>query len=180
MKDNNFAVLIKLALCPGSPEESEICSKCPFHNTSEGGCANKLKEYCINLLSEEEKPKEEPCKTNLTRRVTETIHHIGVPAHIKGYNYLREAIILAVKDKSMIERITKMLYPEIAKTFNTTTSRVERAIRHAIEVAWERGDLDVLHQYFGYTVSSTKGKPTNSEFIALIADKIRLEMNVTV
>ena len=108
--------------------------------------------------------------------VTSIIHEIGVPAHIKGYQYLREAIILAVEDMDVINAITKVLYPQVAKTFQTTPSRVERAIRHAIEVAWDRGDLDTLQRFFGYTVSNTKGKPTNSEFIALIADKLQLQL----
>ena len=108
--------------------------------------------------------------------VTGIIHEIGVPAHIKGYQYLREAIIIAVNDMDVINAITKVLYPQVAKTFGTTPSRVERAIRHAIEVAWDRGDLDTLQRFFGYTVSNTKGKPTNSEFIALIADKLQLQM----
>ena len=108
--------------------------------------------------------------------VTNIIHEIGVPAHIKGYQYLREAIILAVEDMDVINAITKVLYPQVAKTFQTTPSRVERAIRHAIEVAWDRGDLDTLQRFFGYTVSNTKGKPTNSEFIALIADKLQLQL----
>ena len=107
--------------------------------------------------------------------VTGIIHEIGVPAHIKGYQYLREAIIIAVNDMDVINAITKVLYPQVAKTFQTTPSRVERAIRHAIEVAWDRGDLDTLQRIFGYTVSNTKGKPTNSEFIAMIADRIRLQ-----
>ena len=108
--------------------------------------------------------------------VTSIIHEIGVPAHIKGYQYLREAIIIAVGDMDVINAITKVLYPQVAKTFQTTPSRVERAIRHAIEVAWDRGDLDTLQRFFGYTVSNTKGKPTNSEFIALIADKLQLQL----
>ena len=108
--------------------------------------------------------------------VTGIIHEIGVPAHIKGYQYLREAIIIAVNDMDVINAITKVLYPQVAKTFQTTPSRVERAIRHAIEVAWDRGDLDTLQRFFGYTVSNTKGKPTNSEFIALIADKLQLQL----
>lgn len=107
--------------------------------------------------------------------VTEVIHEIGVPAHIKGYQYLREAIVLTVKDPEMINGVTKILYPAVAKKFSTTPSRVERAIRHAIEVAWDRGDVEVLQRYFGYTVSGAKGKPTNSEFIALIADKLTLQ-----
>ncbi len=113
---------------------------------------------------------------NIETLVTSIIHEIGVPAHIKGYQYLREAIIIAVGDMDVINAITKVLYPQVAKTFGTTPSRVERAIRHAIEVAWDRGDLDTLQRFFGYTVSNTKGKPTNSEFIALIADKLQLQL----
>ena len=115
-------------------------------------------------------------KTSIETMVTGIIHEIGVPAHIKGYQYLREAIIIAVNDMDVINAITKVLYPQVAKTFQTTPSRVERAIRHAIEVAWDRGDLDTLQRFFGYTVSNTKGKPTNSEFIALIADKLQLQL----
>ena len=107
--------------------------------------------------------------------VTAIIHDVGVPAHIKGYQYLREAILLAVADMDVINAVTKVLYPEVAKRFNTTASRVERAIRHAIEVAWDRGDLETLQKYFGYTVSNVKGKPTNSEFIAMIADRLQLQ-----
>ena len=106
--------------------------------------------------------------------VTEVIHEIGVPAHIKGYQYLREAIVITVGDMDAINAVTKVLYPAVAKKFNTTPSRVERAIRHAIEVAWDRGDLETLQKYFGYTVNSIKGKPTNSEFIAMIADSLTL------
>ena len=115
-------------------------------------------------------------KQSIEAMVTSIIHEIGVPAHIKGYQYLREAIIIAVGDMDVINAITKVLYPQLAKTFQTTPSRVERAIRHAIEVAWDRGDLDTLQRFFGYTVSNTKGKPTNSEFIALIADKLQLQL----
>ena len=115
-------------------------------------------------------------KTGIESMVTGIIHQIGVPAHIKGYQYLREAIIIAVNDMDVINAITKVLYPQVAKAFQTTPSRVERAIRHAIEVAWDRGDLDTLQRFFGYTVSNTKGKPTNSEFIALIADKLQLQL----
>ena len=120
--------------------------------------------------------KRRPDKTGIETMVTGIIHEIGVPAHIKGYQYLREAIIIAVNDMDVINAITKVLYPQVAKTFQTTPSRVERAIRHAIEVAWDRGDLDTLQRFFGYTVSNTKGKPTNSEFIALIADKLQLQL----
>ena len=111
---------------------------------------------------------------SLESSVTAIIHDIGVPAHIKGYQYLREAIIMAVEDMDVINAVTKILYPEVAKKFGTTASRVERAIRHAIEVAWDRGDLETLQKYFGYTVSNAKGKPTNSEFIAMIADRLQL------
>lgn len=112
--------------------------------------------------------------------VTDVIHQIGVPAHIKGYHYLRESIILSVNNTEMINSITKQLYPTVAKTFNTTSSRVERAIRHAIEVAWDRGDLDILNGFFGYTIHNGRGKPTNSEFIAMISDKLRLKIKSVV
>lgn len=112
---------------------------------------------------------------DLEKDVTDMIHEIGVPAHIKGYQYLREAIMMSVEDNSMLSSITKVLYPTIAKRFQTTPSRVERAIRHAIEVAWSRGKMETLDGLFGYTVNTGKGKPTNSEFIALIADRIRLQ-----
>lgn len=110
--------------------------------------------------------------------ITDIIHQIGVPAHIKGYHYLREAITLAVNDSQIINSVTKLLYPTVAKKYQTTSSRVERAIRHAIEVAWDRGDVDVLNSYFGYTIHNGRGKPTNSEFIAMIADKLRLRMKM--
>ncbi len=112
---------------------------------------------------------------DLEAMVTDVIHEIGVPAHIKGYQYLREAIILTINDMEMINAVTKVLYPAVAKKFGTTPSRVERAIRHAIEVAWDRGDIEVLQKFFGYTVSNIKGKPTNSEFIAMIADSLTLK-----
>ncbi|MEF9970660.1 MAG: sporulation transcription factor Spo0A, partial [Ruthenibacterium sp.] len=112
---------------------------------------------------------------SLEMAVTAIIHDIGVPAHIKGYQYLRVAISLAVDDMEIINAVTKVLYPTVAKKFGTTPSRVERAIRHAIEVAWDRGDLETLQKYFGYTVSNAKGKPTNSEFIAMIADRLQLQ-----
>ncbi len=108
--------------------------------------------------------------------VTEIIHQIGVPAHIKGYGYLRQSILLSVDDPEMINHITKLLYPTVAKLNSTTSSRVERAIRHAIEVAWDRGDVDTLNSYFGYTIHNGRGKPTNSEFIAMIADRLRMQI----
>ena len=112
---------------------------------------------------------------DLEKDVTDMIHEIGVPAHIKGYQYLRDAIVMSVNDMDMLNSITKILYPTIAKKYQTTSSRVERAIRHAIEVAWSRGKMDTIDEMFGYTIHNGKGKPTNSEFIALITDRIRLE-----
>ena len=118
---------------------------------------------------------EEYGERNLEADVTEIIHEIGVPAHIKGYQYLRDAIVMSVNDMDMLNSITKVLYPTIAKKYQTTSSRVERAIRHAIEVAWSRGKMDTIDEMFGYTIHNGKGKPTNSEFIALITDRIRLQ-----
>ena len=115
-------------------------------------------------------------RSDLEVMISEIMHQVGVPAHIKGYQYLREAIILSIEDTEMISSVTKVLYPTVAKTFKTTPSRVERAIRHAIEVAWDRGDVDVLSSYFGYTIQNQRGKPTNSEFIAMISDKLRLKL----
>ncbi|MDR1463726.1 MAG: sporulation transcription factor Spo0A [Oscillospiraceae bacterium] len=114
--------------------------------------------------------------TDLEVMVSEIMHQVGVPAHIKGYLYLREAILLSIRNAEMISSVTKVLYPTVAKTYKTTSSRVERAIRHAIEVAWDRGDVDVLSSYFGYTIQNARGKPTNSEFIAMISDKMRLKL----
>ncbi len=108
-------------------------------------------------------------------QVTKIIHQIGIPAHIKGYQYLRTAILMTIRDNEIINSVTKVLYPSVAKKYQTTTSRVERAIRHAIEVAWDRGDIDTLNSYFGYTIQNSRGKPTNSEFIAMIADNLRLK-----
>ena len=130
-----------------------------------------------SIRGEEENAVAAPEEKNydLEQDVTDMIHEIGVPAHIKGYQYLREAIMMSVEDSEMMGSITKILYPTIAKKYRTTASRVERAIRHAIEVAWNRGRMETLDDMFGYTINTGKGKPTNSEFIALIADKIRLK-----
>ncbi len=119
--------------------------------------------------------KREYMRQNLENDVTRLLHEIGIPAHIKGYQYLRDAIVISVAEEEILVSVTKVLYPAIAKKHNTTSSRVERAIRHAIEVAWTRGRLDTIHELFGYTVNNGKGKPTNSEFIALVSDKIRLD-----
>ena len=172
-----------------SPEEmprsivvSAFCSQRTVAEAMESGVYFFLPKPCNeeSLLehmrqacrTEEEKVDFAPA---LEGMVTGIIHEIGVPAHIKGYQYLREAIMIAVEDMEVINAVTKILYPEVAKRFATTPSRVERAIRHAIEVAWDRGDLETLQKYFGYTVNSAKGKPTNSEFIAMIADRLQLQ-----
>ena len=115
---------------------------------------------------------------DMETQVTRIIHQIGVPAHIKGYQYLRTAILMTISDSDVINSVTKILYPTVAKKYQTTTSRVERAIRHAIEVAWDRGDVDTLNSYFGYTIQNSRGKPTNSEFIAMIADNLRLKYKI--
>ena len=140
-----------------------------FKPVEENALLDRMRALFSRDLPEERHPVE------LKNLVTSVIHEIGVPAHIKGYQYLREAIMIAVDDMDVINAVTKVLYPEVAKRFGTTPSRVERAIRHAIEVAWDRGDLETLQKYFGYTVSNAKGKPTNSEFIAMIADRLVLE-----
>ena len=152
----------------------------PFDNEM---ILNRIKHFRDNRTrrpGEIRKPEKQDFSVELKNRnlemdVTSIIHEIGVPAHIKGYQYLRDAIIMSVEDMEMLNSITKILYPTIAKKHQTTPSRVERAIRHAIEVAWSRGKMDTIDELFGYTVSTGKGKPTNSEFVALIADKIRLE-----
>ena len=133
-------------------------------------------EHLISLAEKSEKQLHGP---GLEELVTSIIHEVGVPAHIKGYQYVREAIMITVENMDVINSVTKVLYPEVAKRYHTPPSRVERAIRHAIEVAWDRGDLETLQRFFGYTVSNAKGKPTNSEFIAMISDRIRLKMKIT-
>ena len=138
-----------------------------------------IKPFDVDVLAERMAqltalPPAENKASNLELIITNILHEIGVPAHIKGYQYVREAIVLTIKDVSMIHAVTKVLYPTVARRHNTTPSCVERAIRHAIEVAWNRGDLDALQRLFGYTVSNTRGKPTNSEFIAMIADQLSI------
>ena len=162
--DREFQIMITV---PGVKQEAR-----------ESGTADTLqngKSMNGNLAGNARKESVKPAVVHdLEQDVTNMIHEIGVPAHIKGYQYLREAIMMSVEDQSMISSITKILYPTIAKRFQTTPSRVERAIRHAIEVAWSRGRMETLDALFGYTIDTGKGKPTNSEFIALIADRIRL------
>lgn len=152
----------------------------PFDNDMVIGQIKLIRDRNMQKTNETKKTNayekyQEPVQRDLEADVTDIIHEIGVPAHIKGYQYLREAIMMSVNDIEMLNSITKILYPTIAKKFQTTPSRVERAIRHAIEVAWSRGKMDTIDELFGYTINNGKGKPTNSEFIALIADKIRLE-----
>lgn len=122
---------------------------------------------------------EEFNKNNLEAMVTDVILTLGVPAHVKGYHYIRQSIMLSINDPAMINSITKLLYPTVAKIYATTPSRVERAIRHAIEIAWDRGDVDTLNSYFGYTINVGRGKPTNSEFVAMISDKLRLKIKLS-
>ena len=175
---NGLKAALKISQCPGNPEESMVCLSCPYVSCPD--CSKALKKNNAETLQlavlELDTPAEKPSGVTAYARITEILHNLGVPAHIKGYQYLREAILVTVNDPDLINSITKTLYPQVAKTFQTTPSRVERAIRHAIEVAWDRGDLDTLQRFFGYTVSNTKGKPTNSEFIALIADKLQLQL----
>ncbi len=146
--------------------------------------ANDMTERILSLCRKRtaDLPRIDPRQAGggtLEIRVTDIIHQIGVPAHIKGYQYLRDAILMAIEDESIINAVTKRLYPAVAKKHMTTSSRVERAIRHAIEVAWDRGDVDVLNAYFGYTIHNGRGKPTNSEFIAMISDKFRLQLKIS-
>ena len=152
---------------------AELCLRKPYNMES-------LCEHINSLAKSRElvgvTPDNSDDKTpDIETQVTKIIHQIGVPAHIKGYQYLRTAILLTVNDSDIINSVTKILYPSVAKKYQTTTSRVERAIRHAIEVAWDRGDVDTLNSYFGYTIQNNRGKPTNSEFIAMIADNLRLK-----
>ena len=164
---------------------SAFCREQMVSAAANAGAAAFLSKPCTGaavlenmrmLLGVEEES--EPHAAALEKSVTAIIHEVGVPAHIKGYQYVREAIMITVEDMEVINSVTKVLYPEVAARFATTPSRVERAIRHAIEVAWDRGDLETLQKYFGYTVNGAKGKPTNSEFIAMISDRIRLQMRV--
>lgn len=150
----------------------------PFHNDTVIQRIKSTKKKTRQEVRVEEVQERMPERKeeNLEKMVTDMIHEIGIPAHIKGYHYLRDSILMAIDDMDVLNAITKVLYPTVAKKHQTTSSRVERAIRHAIEVAWSRGKLDTLEELFGYTVSTGKGKPTNSEFIALVADTIRLKV----
>lgn len=170
---------------------SVVANRSVFVEASEAGAAlcllkpidiDSLTGHILSLTSADcggVLPPSEARTPDIEAQVTKIIHQIGVPAHIKGYQYLRTAILLTVHDSEVINSVTKILYPTVAKKYSTTTSRVERAIRHAIEVAWDRGDVDTLNSYFGYTIQNDRGKPTNSEFIAMIADNLRLRYKLT-
>ncbi len=149
---------------------ASMCIMKPFDFTSLSDHIDTL--YRQRIMERSDAP---IISEDLETQVTKVIHQIGVPAHIKGYQYLRTAILMTISDNEIINSVTKILYPSVAKKYTTTTSRVERAIRHAIEVAWDRGDVDTLNSYFGYTIQNNRGKPTNSEFIAMIADNMRLK-----
>lgn len=152
---------------------SYYCLK-PFNMKELTDVINKVTQNSIETEKSSASLRNE--NIGLEVKVTEILHQIGVPAHIKGYHYLRDAIIMSVEKPEIINAVTKKLYPSVAKIYETTSSRVERAIRHAIEVAWDRGDVDVLNSYFGYTIHNSRGKPTNSEFIAMISDRLRLQI----
>ena len=162
--------------------EHELMSNGVSYFTVEPFHAQDLADRMLQLTGYQNKIEDKLEENNVNHlpsleiQVTEILHQIGVPAHIKGYHYLRDSIIMAIETPEIINAVTKQLYPSVAKRYETTSSRVERAIRHAIEVAWDRGDVDVLNSYFGYTIHNTRGKPTNSEFIAMISDKLRLQM----
>ena len=152
---------------------AEMCILKPYDQNS---LCNHIRDVLRNRLRAQSPVFTEGAgEPDIETQVTKIIHQIGVPAHIKGYQYLRTAILMTIKDGDAINSVTKVLYPSVAKKYQTTTSRVERAIRHAIEVAWDRGDVDTLNSYFGYTIQNNRGKPTNSEFIAMIADNLRLK-----
>ena len=163
-------------LVEASEAGADICILKPYDLGS-------LSAHVVSLLRQRTATRPEGGVTSsvpdMEAQVTKIIHQLGVPAHIKGYQYLRAAILMTMDDSEVINSVTKILYPSVAKKFGTTTSRVERAIRHAIEVAWDRGDIDTLDSFFGYTIQNSRGKPTNSEFIAMIADNLRLKYKYT-
>ena len=179
MKDTKKPMIIVLSSVDNMRFESEILNGGADYYFLKPVEADVIAQRISQLSGWNSSEKHEKNSNDLEVVVSEIMHQIGVPAHIKGYQYLREAIILSVNNTEMMGSVTKLLYPTVAKTFKTTSSRVERAIRHAIEVAWDRGDVDVLSSYFGYTIQSSRGKPTNSEFIAMIADKLRLQLKAS-
>lgn len=178
-KDGRKPIIIVLSSVDNMRFESEILNNGGDYYFLKPVEANIIAQRITQLAGWKNTGSHERNENDLEVVVSEIMHQIGVPAHIKGYQYLREAIILSINNTEMMGSVTKLLYPTVAKTFKTTSSRVERAIRHAIEVAWDRGDVDVLSSYFGYTIQSSRGKPTNSEFIAMIADKLRLRLKAS-
>ena len=164
-------------LLDASDAGADLCMQKPYSTDSLLAHVDSLLRKRENTPAGRDKPSEDV--RDMESQVTKIIHQIGVPAHIKGYQYLRSAILMTIDDNDIINSVTKVLYPSVAKKYQTTTSRVERAIRHAIEVAWDRGDVDTLNAYFGYTIQNSRGKPTNSEFIAMIADNLRLKYKYT-
>ena len=165
---NNEALLME-----ATEAGADICIRKPYEPTSLAGHIEAISR--LRYIANKKDGTQTATPPDIEAQVTKIIHQIGVPAHIKGYQYLRSAIIMTINDNDIINSVTKVLYPTVAKKYQTTTSRVERAIRHAIEVAWDRGDIDTLNSYFGYTIQNSRGKPTNSEFIAMIADNLRLK-----
>lgn len=163
-------------LVEASEAGADLCLLKPIDSSSLVGHIESL----LRLQSKRQMNSGISSSADMEAQVTKIIHQIGVPAHIKGYQYLRTAILMTIEDNDVINSVTKVLYPTVAKRYQTTTSRVERAIRHAIEVAWDRGDIDTLNSYFGYTIQNSRGKPTNSEFIAMIADNLRLKYKCAV
>ncbi|MBQ7044710.1 MAG: sporulation transcription factor Spo0A [Clostridia bacterium] len=179
MKDIRKPVMIVLSSVDNQHFENEIISSGADYYFLKPVDVRVIAERLSQITGWKNKVREEDKTKDIEVVVSEIMHQIGVPAHIKGYVYLREAIIVSINNTEIMGSVTKLLYPYVAKKFKTTSSRVERAIRHAIEVAWDRGDVDVLSSYFGYTIQSSRGKPTNSEFIAMIADRLRLQMRVS-
>lgn len=163
-------------LIEASEAGADLCLLKPIDNSSLVGHIESI----LRIQSKRQMNSAISSSADMEAQVTKIIHQIGVPAHIKGYQYLRTAILMTIEDNDVINSVTKVLYPTVAKRYQTTTSRVERAIRHAIEVAWDRGDIDTLNSYFGYTIQNSRGKPTNSEFIAMIADNLRLKYKCAV
>lgn len=178
-EEDKKPIFIVLSNFNSSVLEKEVLSAGASYFVLKPFDINNLAERILDLLNDMQEINIEKMSNRgvgIEFKVTEILHQIGVPAHIKGYHYLRDSIIMSVENPDIINAVTKQLYPSVAKRFSTTSSRVERAIRHAIEVAWDRGDVDILNSYFGYTIHNSRGKPTNSEFIAMISDKLRLQM----
>ena len=177
MKNEAIGTVLKLIMCPGvynHDTPADICKVCQHRGKT--NCHSHLRAEGMDMVQkcQEQSTAVYTGDVELEIRVTKVLHELGVPAHIRGHNYLRDAIMLTVSDPSLLNVVTKELYPAVAKQHGSSSSKVERAIRHAIEVAWCRGNIEAIHRFFGFTVNDNKGKPTNSECIAMIADKLRL------